>query len=103
MTTSQTLGVLEDQQTDFAPGLEKLFTFIPSERAYYIDDIDGEVPSYLSGSYYLNGPAAFSKGNLQYRHWLDGDGMVCRLRFDERGVHFTNRFVRTAKYTTEEA
>jgi len=40
---------------------------------------------------------------MRYRHWLDGDGMVCSLRFGREGVHFTNRFVRTRKLQDEEA
>jgi all-trans-8'-apo-beta-carotenal 15,15'-oxygenase len=91
-----------DSKTDFAPGIEKAFALHPSERAYFIDDIDGHVPAYISGSYYLNGPAIFSRDDFQYKHWLDGDGMVCRLHFDERGAHFTNRFVRTTKFITEQ-
>ena len=38
-----------------------------------------------------------------YKHWLDGDGMVCALRFGADGVHFTNRFVRSKKLNEEDA
>src|SRR5258708_5147975 len=91
-----------DAKDDFAPGLEKVFALRPSERSYVVEDITGGVPDYIQGSYYLNCPAAFSGGGFPYRHWLDGDGMVCRLHFSEEGVHFTNRFVRTTKFNTEQ-
>jgi all-trans-8'-apo-beta-carotenal 15,15'-oxygenase len=39
---------------------------------------------------------------LCYRHWLDGDGMVCALRFEHKRVCFTNRFVRSHKFVAEE-
>ena len=87
---------------DFAPGLEKAFNLRPTEGDYYIEDISGEVPRFLRGFYYLNGPAIFSRAGLRYQHWLDGDGMVCRLRFSDEGVHFVNRFVRTRKFVIEE-
>ena len=106
MVTSQPLEFVGNNQldtkTDFAPGLKKAFALRPSESAYFVNDIEGQIPGYISGSYYLNGPAAFSRGELNYRHWLDGDGMVCRLRFNKEGVHFANRFVRTTKFNIEE-
>ncbi|HZF10656.1 MAG TPA: carotenoid oxygenase family protein [Thermoanaerobaculia bacterium] len=87
---------------DHAPGLERAFALIPEERSYTLPRIEGQVPAYVRGTYYLNGPARFSRAGLAYRHWLDGDGMVAALRFDDRGVHFANRFVRSAKWTAEE-
>lgn len=88
---------------DFAPGIETMFSIQPSEASYIIQDIEGRVPEYISGSYYLNGPARFSFSDLQYRHWLDGDGMVYSLQFGDEGVCFTNRFVRTDKFVAEQA
>jgi all-trans-8'-apo-beta-carotenal 15,15'-oxygenase len=89
-------------ETDYAPGIEKLFALCPSEDSYFVEDVEGRIPPYISGSYYLNGPALFSRGDFHYRHWLDGDGMVCKLRINQDGIHFTNRFVRTTKFKTEQ-
>jgi all-trans-8'-apo-beta-carotenal 15,15'-oxygenase len=90
-----------DHEFDFSPGIEKMFSLRPSESSYLIHDIEGQVPSFIAGRYYLNGPALFSQSGLEYRHWLDGDGMVYSLRFEEQGVRFTNRFVRTTKFKAE--
>jgi all-trans-8'-apo-beta-carotenal 15,15'-oxygenase len=86
---------------DFAPGIEKMFSIQPSERSHLIEDIEGRIPDFIAGTYYLNGPALFSRPDLQYRHWLDGDGMVYALRFGEGRVRFTKRFVRTTKFNAE--
>lgn len=88
---------------DLAPLLENAFAIEPVEESYRIEAIDGEIPGYLRGSYYLNGPALFARGDRRYRHWLDGDGMVSALRFDGDGVRFTHRFVRSTKLTDEES
>ncbi len=88
---------------DHAPGLEQLFSLNPPELSYSIEEITGEVPDFLRGTYYLNGPARFARAGLQYRHWLDGDGMVCALRFERGRVVFINRFVRSHKFITEES
>jgi all-trans-8'-apo-beta-carotenal 15,15'-oxygenase len=95
------IGPNRDER-DLAPGLDRAFQFVPEERSYTIEDMEGEIPSFIAGSYYLNGPARFARGKLQYRHWLDGDGMITSLRFRKDGVHFTNRFVRTNKFIAEE-
>jgi all-trans-8'-apo-beta-carotenal 15,15'-oxygenase len=86
-----------------APLLERCFLFDAVEDAYCIEGISGRVPEWLRGSYYVNGPARFERAGQKYKHWLDGDGMVCSLRFSDDGVRFTNRFVQTPKLKEEEA
>lgn len=88
--------------TDLAPLLERVFDTVPEEGAYPVEPSEGAVPAFLRGTYYLNGPARFVRGDRRYRHWLDGDGMVCSLRFGEEGVRVTHRFVRGTKLADEE-
>lgn len=89
-------------ELDLAPGIEKCLFPNVREESYVIEDIEGELPSFVQGRYYINGPANFRRGDIQYRNWLDGDGMVCCLKFDGDQVRFTNRFVRGRKFTVEE-
>lgn len=86
---------------DLAPGLEGAFSFVPAERSGPVR-VEGTLPAFLRGTYYVNGPARFERGGVRYRHWLDGDGMVSALRFTADGPHLTARFVRSAKWTAEE-
>lgn len=86
---------------DHAPLLDRIFDLDLKEESYRIKRIDGTIPEYVRGNYYLNGPAQFIQGNFKYRNWLDGDGMVCTLRFSDGEVHFTNRFVATPKRMEE--
>ena len=88
--------------SDLAPLLERAFDLEPDEQTTAVAVVAGELPGFLQGTYYLNGPARFARGDVSYRHWLDGDGMVSALRFDGRHVRYTNRFVRTTKFLTEE-
>lgn len=88
---------------DFAPGLETCFRQEPQEGSYDVSGIEGRVPGWLRGTWYVNGPARFERAGLRYKHWLDGDGMVCALRFADDGIRFTNRYVRTRKLNDEEA
>src|SRR5260370_42478250 len=83
---------------DYAPFIERAFALEPREGSYVIENIEGEIPDFVRGTYYLNGPARFSRGDLSYRHWLDGDGMVCALRFESGGVKFTERLLRQTEF-----
>jgi all-trans-8'-apo-beta-carotenal 15,15'-oxygenase len=87
---------------DFAPGLERAFPDEFPEADYTIVSIEGEVPDFIQGTYYLNGPARFKSHGLSYRHWLDGDGMVCSLAFEKSKVRFRNRYVRSTKFAAEQ-
>ncbi len=88
---------------DHAPLLERAFARVPENAAYPLEPSAGEVPAWVRGSYYLNGPAGLERGGLRYRHWLDGDGMVAALHFSGDGVRFVCRYVESTKRTEEEA
>jgi len=87
---------------DYAPLIERAFSFTPREHSYVVEEIEGEVPDFIRGTYYMNGPARFSRGAFRYNHWLDGDGMVCALHFNEGRVKFTRRFIQSVKHAAEE-
>jgi len=63
----------------------------------------GEIPRDLRGVLYRNGPGRLERGGVAYGHLFDGDGMICRYAFDDDGVRFSNRFVRTRWWQREEA
>jgi all-trans-8'-apo-beta-carotenal 15,15'-oxygenase len=85
-----------------APGLEILFDLPCPENSYALKPTAGALPTWLDGTYYVNGPARFRRGEQRYRHWLDGDGMVASIRFSRGQAQFTNRFVRSTKFVAEE-
>jgi all-trans-8'-apo-beta-carotenal 15,15'-oxygenase len=95
-------AILERAAADYAPGIEHAFSLKPHELSYTVNEIEGRIPTFIRGTYYLNGPARFESTGARYRHWLDGDGMVCALRFEADRVSFTNRFVRSRKFIAEE-
>jgi all-trans-8'-apo-beta-carotenal 15,15'-oxygenase len=93
---------LAERPHDFAPGLERAFELVPDEGSSRVTDVEGELPSWLRGTWYVNGPARFHRGDVAYRHWLDGDGMVAALAFGADGVSATSRFVKSHKLLAEE-
>ncbi len=89
------------EPTDLAPAMDRLFDIDIVERDEPITTIEGTIPPYVRGSYYLAGPSRFKVGDVSYRHWLDGDGTATRLNFSSSGVHLTHRFVHTTKFSQE--
>ena len=88
--------------TDLAPGLERFFAEPPAEHQGPLDEVEGQVPRWLRGTWYQNGPGRFARDGFAYTHWLDGDGMVCALRVADGRVCFTSRWVRSTKRIAEE-
>jgi carotenoid cleavage dioxygenase-like enzyme len=63
--------------------------------------IEGRLPDWLSGTLFLNGPAAFTRGDLKRGHWIDGDGLVRRLNFGGGEADFRSRYVQTQRFVEE--
>jgi len=61
-------------------------------------DVDGELPNWLGGALYRNGPARWSTDGADADHWFDGLAHVTRFAFDDGAVRYTNRFPRTAAH-----
>jgi all-trans-8'-apo-beta-carotenal 15,15'-oxygenase len=89
--------------TDHAPLLERMFALEVAEASNATTTVEGTLPPYFRGTCLLNGPGRFSRGRLHYRHWLDGDGLLCALHVDAGAARFSSRFVRSEKFAREEA
>ena len=60
--------------------------------------VTGEIPDWLTGSLYRNGPALFEAGNRHVKHWFDGFGMLHRYAFKNGTVSYSNRFIESRGY-----
>ena len=79
---------------------------LDTEHDYWLEDIEGVLPTDLVGTFYRNGPGRQRIGETKYGHWFDGDGMLSAFSFtggDAPKLHFRNRYVRTPKYVDETA
>ena len=84
-----------------APTVESLIFSRAREQSRDHLRVEGQWPEGLCGTYYLNGPGNFQAGTLTRRHWLDGDGLVRRLRLQKNKVSFCSRYVRTHRFQQE--
>ncbi len=99
--TDATHEAAASSQTNNPPTCHGGLANLDEEFEYWIDDVEGQVPANLSGTFFRNGPGRQRIGETRYGHWFDGDGMVCAFTFANGRVHFRNRYVRTPKYVDE--
>lgn len=71
------------------------------ELDYAIENIDGEIPSELTGTLYRNVPAMLDVNGERLHHPFDADGNICAISFCNRRAHFRNRYVKTEGYLAE--
>jgi all-trans-8'-apo-beta-carotenal 15,15'-oxygenase len=88
--------------TDFAPGIDAAFPDQFQELDCIVETTGDHLPDFLLGTYYLNGPARFAFNGLAYQHWLDGDGIVCALRFEKDAIRLRSRYIRSRKFEEEQ-
>jgi all-trans-8'-apo-beta-carotenal 15,15'-oxygenase len=82
---------------DWQEGYESLRT----EQAYWIDDIEGQIPAELEGTLFRNGPGQLDVNGEKFGHPFDGDGMICAIAFQNGKAHFSNQFVKTPEFLAE--
>ncbi len=90
-------------ETTEVPTMHGALANLDEERSYWLDQVVGEVPLDLEGSFIRNGPGRQRIGDTPYGHWFDGCGMLAMFSIAEGKVHFANRYVRTPKYVKETA
>ncbi|MEO0769582.1 MAG: carotenoid oxygenase family protein [Cyanobacteria bacterium J06649_4] len=74
----------------------------PEEFAYWIDDIDGEIPTKLEGTIFRNGPGLTDVNGYRLKHPFDGDGMINSIAFKAGKAFYRNKFVRTEGFLKEQ-
>lgn len=83
--------------------LEPTIFSAPEIQSYFAGKIVGELPEYVRGTLYINGPARFRIGETTRRHWLDGDGLARSLTIEGEHAHYRARYVETEKFVRESA
>jgi beta,beta-carotene 9',10'-dioxygenase len=80
-------------------GFRKGLTTLERETLIGRLPVEGQIPEWLSGSLFRNGPAKFEVGQRSFRHWFDGSAMLHRFTFQNGEVSYANRYLQTPAYT----
>ncbi|MDG2029357.1 MAG: carotenoid oxygenase family protein [Acidimicrobiales bacterium] len=91
------------RDTATPPTMHGALANMDEEHSYWLDSVEGEVPSDIHGTFIRNGPGRQRIGDTPYGHWFDGCGMLSLFSIAEGKVHFANKYVRTPKYLKETA
>lgn len=75
----------------------------PEEFSYWVEDIEGEIPTELTGTVFRNGPGLTDINGYRLRHPFDGDGAINSVAFRDGKAFYQNKFVRTKGYLAEQA
>jgi all-trans-8'-apo-beta-carotenal 15,15'-oxygenase len=92
-----------DKSVAPAPTMHGGLANLDDEQSYWLDVVQGELPTDLEGTFIRNGPGRQMIGDTPYGHWFDGCGMLSVFSFSDGKAHFKNRYVRTPKYVKETA
>lgn len=74
--------------------------FSPLEGEFELDalPVEGNLPPWLRGTLFRNGPGTWKAGRNKLRHWFDGLAMLHRFGFHEDGVSYSNKYLRSPQY-----
>lgn len=98
MKTSPTATTQSYTREDWQRGYESQ----PNEYNYWIEDIEGEIPGDLNGTFFRNGPGLLDIHGEKIHHPFDGDGMISAIAFQNGRAYYRNRFVKTEGYLAEQ-
>ncbi|MCA1731448.1 MAG: carotenoid oxygenase family protein [Actinobacteria bacterium] len=74
--------------------------FSPLEGEFELDalPVEGNLPPWLRGTLFRNGPGTWEAGRDKLRHWFDGLAMLHRFGFHEGRISYANRYLRSPQY-----
>ncbi len=82
------------------PEVDHRLGFSPLEGEFEIDalPVEGEIPPWLRGTLFRNGPGTWEAGKSRMRHWFDGLAMLHRFGFRGGEVSYANKYLRSPQY-----
>lgn len=79
--------------------MHKLFRTIKVEHDVPVEGtVKGEIPSWVRGSLYRNGPGMFEIGDDKYNSWFDGLAMFQRFHIADKKVSYQSRYLHSDTY-----
>lgn len=65
--------------------------------------IEGQIPQWLTGTLFRNGPAKFEAGDQKLNHWFDGFSMLHAFRFKNGQISYQSKFLNSHAYGKSKA
>lgn len=61
--------------------------------------LQGILPSWIQGSFFINGPAQFELEKKPFQYWFDGFAMIHRFSCNNGSISYANKFLKSSYYT----
>ena len=58
----------------------------------------GNIPDWVSGSFYRNGPAVYQWGDAKFKHMFDPSGILQRFEISKGQVSYNSRYIESRNY-----
>ncbi len=78
--------------------MDNYFTSQTSEAELTKLEVEGMLPTWLSGKLVRNGPALFEAGNTKLGHWFDGYGMLHGFMITNSTIYYQSKFTQSEEY-----
>ncbi len=79
-----------------------LFSSFKQDQAGQNPEIIGDIPSWLSGSFYRIGPAVIEQGKHEVEHWFDGYGAIHKFTFQDGKMSYLSKVLQSPNYVTDQ-
>lgn len=89
-------GVVDPSMADHRLGFRSFNE--EDEQAPIALEVEGDLPEWLSGTLFRNGPGLFEVGDRTLTHWFDGFALLRRFRFEDGGIEYASRFLESEAY-----
>lgn len=84
--------------TQVPVGNELIRSLTKHEQEPVEASVTGEIPSWVSGTMYRNGPGRFEYGEKSHNHLFDGAACIHKYKIEEGKVQYSNKFLETKTY-----
>jgi carotenoid cleavage dioxygenase-like enzyme len=81
------------------PGYGLLRTLTKTEQEPVETTIRGEIPEWVNGTLFRNGPGRFDYGDKSLKHLFDGHSCIHKFKVENGKVFYSNKFQETKSFT----
>jgi len=69
------------------------FNQVQEEQGHINLELTGEVPDWIHGTFYRNGPGLLKTSSQSFKHWFDGLAMIHRFDIEKGKVSYQSKYI----------
>lgn len=98
MPKEQSLPEIDTKNEDISFSTTKMLGYesLLNETQIPSLSISGTIPAWLTGSFFINGPAQFELSSKGFTYWFDGFAMIHRFSCNNGTISYANKFLQSS-------